>query len=90
MRRVLLTGMSGTGKSTVIDELVARGFRAIDADEGWSQSGPEGDWVWIEDRIQRPCLTNLPMTCSSAAAHPTREDSIRRSATSSCSARPSI
>ena len=53
MRRVLLTGMSGTGKSTVIDELVARGFLAIDADEGWSESGPEGDWVWIEDRIQR-------------------------------------
>jgi hypothetical protein len=53
MSRVLITGMSGTGKSAVIDELVTRGFRAIDADEGWSESGPEGDWIWIETRIQR-------------------------------------
>jgi dephospho-CoA kinase len=53
MRRVLITGMSGTGKSAVIDELVARGFRAIDADEGWSENGSEGDWIWIETRIQR-------------------------------------
>jgi shikimate kinase len=53
MRRVLLTGMSGTGKSTVIEALAARGFPAIDADQGWSQTGPDGDWVWIEDRIQR-------------------------------------
>lgn len=37
MKRVLLTGMSGTGKSTVIRELAARGYRAIDAgDAGWS------------------------------------------------------
>jgi dephospho-CoA kinase len=53
MRRVLIAGMSGTGKSAVIDELVTRGFRAIDADEGWSENGPEGDWIWIEARIHR-------------------------------------
>src|SRR6266487_1639757 len=52
MKRVLLTGMSGTGKSTVIGELAARGYKAIDADDGWSERGPDGDWVWREERIQ--------------------------------------
>ena len=54
--------MSGTGKSTVIRELAARGFKAIDTDsDDWSMSveadppRPTGDpdWVWREDRIQR-------------------------------------
>ncbi len=61
---VLLTGMSGTGKSTVIEELTVRGYNAVDADEdGWSEvvNVPESeltglgsgqDWVWREDRIQ--------------------------------------
>ena len=52
MKRVLLTGMSGTGKSAVIGELAARGYNAVDADDGYSVSGPDGDWVWREDRIQ--------------------------------------
>ena len=43
--------MSGTGKSSVIRELAARGYKAIDADYGWSECGPDGDWVWQEDRI---------------------------------------
>lgn len=38
MKRVLLTGMSGTGKSTLIDALAARGYRAVDADtDEWSE-----------------------------------------------------
>lgn len=53
MKRILLTGMSGTGKSTVIGELTARGYRAIDMDEpGWSEHGPDGDWIWREDRVR--------------------------------------
>ncbi len=45
--------MSGTGKSTLIGELAACGYRAVDMDEpGWSEYGPDGDWVWREDRIQ--------------------------------------
>lgn len=38
MARVLVTGMSGTGKSTVLARLAVRGHLTVDADEeGWSQ-----------------------------------------------------
>ena len=41
--RVLLTGMSGTGKSTVRAELVRRGHRTVETDDpGWHR--PEGGW----------------------------------------------
>jgi shikimate kinase len=52
MKRILLTGMSGTGKSTVIEELSARGYHAIDLDQpGWSVHAEDGDWVWNEEPI---------------------------------------
>ena len=51
--RVLITGMSGTGKSSVIDELRKRGFQAIDMDEpGWSEF-VDGNQLWREDRLQQ-------------------------------------
>ena len=65
MKRVLITGMSGTGKSSVIQELAARGYRAHDLDtEEWSQwidaapldaltPAAGKDWVWREDRVRR-------------------------------------
>ena len=67
MKRILVTGVSGVGKSTVIAELAARGYKAVDADcdeySQWAEAthasddlGPpvkEGrDWVWREDRIR--------------------------------------
>ena len=53
MKRILLTGMSGTGKSTVIDELAARGYKAVDLDQpGWSEYAPDGEWVWSEARVK--------------------------------------
>jgi dephospho-CoA kinase len=67
MQRILLTGMSGTGKSTVIAALAARGYKAVDADgndfsewvEVSGDDDPFGslveagrDWVWREDRMQ--------------------------------------
>jgi len=64
VKRMLLTGMSGVGKSTVIEELAARGYRAVDTDYGGlselvsvPEDEPTGlgrgqDWAWQEDRIQ--------------------------------------
>ncbi|WZH37355.1 MAG: AAA family ATPase [Microbacterium enclense] len=44
MGRVLITGMSGTGKSTVLAELEARGYRTVDTDyDGWTD-GDGGPW----------------------------------------------
>jgi dephospho-CoA kinase len=64
MQRVLITGMSGTGKSTLICALAERGYKAVDLDEdGWSElvespgapglssSEPERDCVWQEERV---------------------------------------
>jgi dephospho-CoA kinase len=60
----LITGVSGTGKSTVTAALAARGYRAVDADdpefselvdvpeETLTGLGSGTDWVWREDRIR--------------------------------------
>ncbi|HEY6835620.1 MAG TPA: AAA family ATPase [Gaiellaceae bacterium] len=51
MRRVLVTGMSGTGKSSALAELARRGFRVVDTDfGGWSEWVDEG-WYWRERRM---------------------------------------
>jgi shikimate kinase len=51
VKRVLLTGMSGTGKSSVVRELVARGYKAVDTDDGWCDVLPDGRQRWREDAI---------------------------------------
>jgi dephospho-CoA kinase len=58
MRKVLVTGISGTGKSTALAELGRRGFRIVETDVGgWSEWIPDeadpegGGWYWREDRI---------------------------------------
>jgi dephospho-CoA kinase len=51
--RVLVTGMSGTGKSTALVELEKRGFRVVDTDSTeWSEWNGE-EWLWREERIAR-------------------------------------
>ena len=51
MKRILLTGMSGTGKSSVIRALAGLGYKAIDTDEGWCEQLPDGRQRWREDAI---------------------------------------
>ena len=53
MRKVLVTGMSGTGKSSALVGLARLGFRVIDTDEaGWTEwSDDDGGYVWREERI---------------------------------------
>ncbi len=45
--RVLLTGVSGTGKSSLVKELRRRDYVAYDADDdGFTQPRPDGSWGW--------------------------------------------
>lgn len=53
MKRVLLTGMSGTGKSSVIQALAARRYKAVDTDDGWCEPTPDGRQRWREDAIEQ-------------------------------------
>ena len=53
MKRVLLTGMSGTGKSSIIEPLAARGYKAVDTDDGWCEPLPDGRQRWREDAIEQ-------------------------------------
>jgi hypothetical protein len=57
MSRVLVTGMSGTGKSSALAELGRGGYRVVDTDDpGWcewaetSEDG-RGEWLWAEERM---------------------------------------
>jgi AAA domain len=58
MAAVLITGMSGVGKSTTLGELARRGYRVVDTDhDGWSEQVPAADGagheqLWREDRIR--------------------------------------
>jgi len=56
---VLITGMSGAGKSTVLAELARRGHPGVDCDdEAWSEQVPSADGrsteqLWREDAVGR-------------------------------------
>jgi gluconate kinase len=60
-RNYLVEGLSGTGKSSVYEELIRRGYEAISTDRAWSYSadpdtglpgGPIGHdtWMWDQQR----------------------------------------
>jgi shikimate kinase len=49
--RVLITGMSAVGKSSVLQELARRGYRTVDTDYGDYHETIDGEMLWREDRI---------------------------------------
>lgn len=51
VKRVLLTGMSGTGKTSVIGVLATLGYKAVDTDDGWCEPLPHGRQQWRKDAI---------------------------------------
>jgi hypothetical protein len=61
MSKVLVTGMSGTGKSSALAEVGRRGYRVVDTDDpGWreyreyAESSDElhrGEWLWVEEMM---------------------------------------
>ena len=56
---MLVTGLSGTGKSSALDELERRGYRVVETDlPPWGEwippaGGAEGGWLWREDEMAR-------------------------------------
>lgn len=57
VKRVLLTGMSGTGKSSVVHALASRGHKAVDTDDGWCEPLPDGRQRWREGAIDQLLAT---------------------------------
>jgi dephospho-CoA kinase len=53
VKRILLTGMSGTGKSSVIGALAARGYKAVDTDDGRCETLPDGRQRWREEAVEQ-------------------------------------
>ncbi|WP_264069798.1 AAA family ATPase [Mycolicibacterium komossense] len=48
---VLITGMSGVGKSSLLGELAARGHHTVDTDYGDYHQTVDGESLWRADRI---------------------------------------
>jgi broad-specificity NMP kinase len=67
MKRVLITGLSGTGKSTAIERLRQLGYKTVDTDyDGFAELVPwppgqaaseSREWVWDEDRMRKLLTT---------------------------------
>jgi predicted ATPase len=61
MRRILVTGMSGAGKSSGLAELARLGFRTVETDEpGWTLEDSEGGRWWHEERISQLLVEGDP------------------------------
>ena len=53
--RILLTGMSAVGKSTLVRRLRSLGHAAVDLDDGFTTEsiGVPGEVLWLEDRVRQ-------------------------------------
>lgn len=69
MKRVLITGLSGTGKSTALERLRQLGYKTVDTDyDNFAELVPwplgaqaataeSHEWVWDEDRMRKLLAT---------------------------------
>ena len=57
MKRVLITGMSGSGKSSVVATLSALGHKAVDTDDGWCEPTADGRRQWREEAVAQLLAT---------------------------------
>jgi hypothetical protein len=73
MSRVLVTGMSGAGKSTILDELHRRGILTVDTDyDGWET--PDGTWDESQLRDEDPPHHRQPVNVSGHSTRRTTPD----------------
>ena len=68
MTAILLTGMSGAGKSTVLAELARRGHRVVDTDHGGCAAETPDGQMWVEERITS--LSCSVMVCAALSKGP--------------------
>jgi shikimate kinase len=68
LKRILVTGISGVGKSSALVELARHGYRVVDTDdEGWREYRPyrepidelhRGEFHWVEERMDALLATD--------------------------------
>ncbi|MEU0563582.1 hypothetical protein [Dactylosporangium sp. NPDC006015] len=46
MSKILITGMSGTDKSSALSELARHGYRVVDTDDPGRREH-RGEWLWV-------------------------------------------
>lgn len=75
-KHIYLTGMSGTGKSSIIANLRSHGYDAIDTDDDdWKVfSDSEKDWILDEEKIvgTLELTTNRPLIISGCCSNQTK------------------